>query len=104
MKNKLLLVLTISYLLISCNNTTEKTIDKTSNAFPNGKRLIVEKTNKETKSIGIFSKHNYGTSHHFIYKVSIKPGDINWNGGKQNLNSLFLRMIQPTYVTLKKSA
>lgn len=100
-KNKLLLALIISYLLISCNNTTEKTIDKTNNRLPNGKRLIVEKINKETTSIGIFSKHNYGTSHHFTYKVSIKPGDINWNGGTAEPKQLIFKN-DTTYIRYLK--
>ncbi len=65
----------------SCNRETKETIDITNKVFPNGKHYTIEKTNKETTSIGIFSKHNYGTHHSFSYKLSIDPGSIHWNGG-----------------------
>lgn len=79
-------IIKIGYLLtfvflFSCDSEVKETIDKKTELLPNGKRLIVEKTNKETTQIGIFSKHNYGTSHTFKYKISINPGDINWDGG-----------------------
>jgi hypothetical protein len=101
MKNKLLFILTISYLLNSCNHTTEEIIDKTSNVLPNGKRLIVEKTNKETTSIGVFSKHNYGTSHQFTYKILINPGNINWSGGTAEPKQLIFKN-DTTYIRYLK--
>jgi len=80
-KIKTLLLALFYCLLISCNQKTEEIINLTSKILPNQKHLVVEKTNRKTKFLGIFSNHNYGTSYRFSYKLSLNPGDINWNGG-----------------------
>lgn len=72
-------VITLSCLFSSCNSETQETLDKTREVLPNGKRLVVEKTNKETTSTGIFTKHNYGTTHSYAYKISVNPGVIIWD-------------------------
>lgn len=46
----------------------------------NGKYLEVEKTNIETTSIGIITRHNYGISHSFTYDIFIKADQIEWKG------------------------
>lgn len=75
----------ISLLLISilhsCTTKTKKRIDITNIQFPNEKYLMVEKTNEDKTSIGVFTKNNYGTKHSFAYKFSVDNGNINWNGG-----------------------
>lgn len=76
-----ILFLLSAILLSGCNSKVKETINKEVKLLPNGKRLTVEKKNKETTHIGIFSKHNYGTSHSFTYKISVNPGNINWDGG-----------------------
>lgn len=73
------LVVILSILCSSCNSETQETLDKTREVLPNGKHLVVDKTNKETTSTGIFTKHNYGTIHSYRYKVSVNPGDIIWD-------------------------
>ncbi len=77
----IILVLLIVAFLSNCDSEVKEVIDTEMKLLPNGKRLIVEKTNKETTQIGIFSKHNYGTSHSYRYKISIKPDGVNWDGG-----------------------
>lgn len=69
------------FIFTSCNYYDEERIDKTSTTFPNGKLLVVEKTNTESTAVGIFSNHNYGTTHRFTYRFSIKQDGINWDGG-----------------------
>lgn len=85
-------VIILNCLFSSCNYNTEEMIDKTSILLPNGKHLVVEKTNKETTAVGVFTNHNYGMSHSFTYKISINPGDINWDGGSG----------EPKYITFCK--
>ncbi len=65
----------------SCSYDTVETTDKTSIALPGDRFLVVEKTNKETTATGLFTKHNYGTTHRFSYTFALNPGKIKWNGG-----------------------
>lgn len=71
----------LNCLFSSCNYNTKENTDLTSKVLPNGKHIIIEKITKETTSHGIFSKHNYGTSHSFKYKFSISQEKIDWYGG-----------------------
>jgi len=52
-----------------------------SKMLPNGQHLEVEKTNKETTSIGMITKHNYGTTHSFKYRIALDKMAIEWDGG-----------------------
>ena len=81
MKRISVLPLIACLLFSSCNSYTEKRTGITTNQLPNGKKLSVEKTSKETTEIGIITNHNYGTTHTFTYKVSINKNEINWDGG-----------------------
>ncbi|MBE7697306.1 hypothetical protein [Tenacibaculum finnmarkense] len=82
----------LSILCNSCNYKTEKTIGKTTKQLANGSVLSIQKTNKETTSIGIFTKHNYGTSHSFSYSFFIRKKNINWNGASaEPKNILFYK-------------
>ncbi len=73
--------MSICFLISACHSNTEKVVDKSSILLPNGKRLVIDKTNRETTSTGIFSNHNYGTTHSFTYHLLINPGSVKWNGG-----------------------
>ncbi|WP_158851135.1 hypothetical protein [Algibacter sp. L1A34] len=76
-----LLLIAFNCLVTSCDYQEEETIDKTSIILPNGKHIVVEKTNTESTAIGVFSNHNYGTTHRFTYKFSIDQDRIDWDGG-----------------------
>lgn len=65
----------------SCTYDTEEKVDKSNKLLSNGKHLEVEKTTKLTTATGFFTKYSYGIAHSFIYKLSINPGDVNWDGG-----------------------
>lgn len=67
--------------LLNCTHISDESTDIVSKILPNGKHLVVEKTNRETTSIGIITKHNYGSTHSFSYKIVINEGSIEWSGG-----------------------
>lgn len=94
----------------SCNYNSEKNIDKVNKLLPNGKHLMVEKTNEETTAIGIFTKHDYGTTHQFSYKFSINNGDINWDGGSgepKNIlfceDTIYIRYLTNKYIQVEST-
>ena len=97
----IIFVIILNFLFISCNYNAEEIIDKTSKILPNKKHLVVEKINKETTAVGIFTNHNYGTSHSFTYTFSVNPGDINWDGGSSEPKSI-LFCKDTTYVRYLK--
>ncbi len=74
-------IILLSYLLGGCNYHEEVITNKTNIILPNGKHLVIEKTNIETTSIGIFTNHKYGTSHRFKYNLLLSEEDISWDGG-----------------------
>ncbi len=78
---KILLLIGFVYVWSGCNTHTEERVDKQEKVLPNKKHITVEKITKETTSVGIFTNHNYGTSHSYRYKFLIQPEDINWDGG-----------------------
>lgn len=75
-----ILVIIIS-LFVSCDYEDKVIVDKTHTVLSNGKRLEVEKTTTLSTAIGLFSGHNYGTTHRFTYNMAIQPEDVNWHGG-----------------------
>lgn len=79
-KQAFLLLVTI-ILCNSCTYDTQEKTDKSSKLLPNGKHIEVEKSTSSTTATGIFTKYSYGISHSFYYKLSINPGDINWDAG-----------------------
>lgn len=86
------LIVLLNCLVISCNYNTEEILDKTSKILPNGKHIVVEKSTKETTSRGVFTNHNYGTSHRYSYTFLMPKEDINWNGGSgEPKNILFCK-------------
>ncbi|WP_461629474.1 hypothetical protein [Labilibaculum euxinus] len=93
-----------------CNYNSEKNIDKVSKLLPNGKHLMVEKTNEETTAIGIFTKHDYGTTHQFSYKFSIDDGDVIWDGGSgepKNIlfceDTIYIRYLANKYIQVEST-
>lgn len=89
-------------LLTSCNSETEEIIDKTNKTFSNGITMTVEKVNKETTSRGIFTNHNYGTSHSYTYSFSIKEGKINWDRGSGEPKHIIFHQ-DTTYISYLKN-
>lgn len=75
----------ISYLflllLFSCNSETTSKTYITNKELSNGISIEVEKINEEHSHIGIFSKHDYGSTHSYSYNLLIRDSDISWNGG-----------------------
>ncbi len=69
------------FAITSCNQSSVENTDVVSKMLPNEQPLEVEKTNKETTLIGIITKHNYGTSHSFRYKITLDKMAITWEGG-----------------------
>ena len=91
MQNLIALMFSIC-LFTSCNYDTQEVVNKTSKKFPNNITLSVEKITKETTSRGIFTNHNYGTSHNFTYSFFIKKKNIHWDGGSSEpKNILFYK-------------
>ena len=89
------------FMLYGCNHEEIEKIDKTSIILPNQKHLTIIKNNKETTSIGIITKHNYGTTHSYTYELEISPGNINWDGGTaEPKNIIFCEDI--TYIRFLK--
>lgn len=78
---KILIVFTLFIVATSCKDEIKEIVTKTSTILPNGMHTIVEKTDIKKTSIGIFTSHNYGTSHRFRYKVLVDEGDIEWDFG-----------------------
>jgi len=78
MKKEIYFIAILILVFSSCTSHTEKTTDKIRKILPNGKNLLVEKTNKDTSSKGVFTKHTYSVSHNFEYSISIDKGDIKW--------------------------
>lgn len=68
-------------LLFSCNSETTLKTYTTNKELSNGISIAVEKTNKETSHIGVFTKHDYGKTHSFSYELTIRDSDISWVGG-----------------------
>ncbi|MCT4582226.1 MAG: hypothetical protein N4A35_12510 [Flavobacteriales bacterium] len=64
----------------SCATETVSKTYVTNKELPNGILLSVEKTNTENTQIGMFTKHNYGTTHSYSYKVIVEELDAVWEG------------------------
>lgn len=106
LKKEILLLVSIGFLFAACTYDTQETIDETRKILPNGKHLVVTKTNKETTSVGLFSNINYGVSRSFTYQLSINPGNINWYGGSAEPkhilfgeNTIYIRYIKQKSVS-----
>jgi len=72
--------LTLFLSMLSCRSKTEKIVNIETVIFENGKRLEINKTDRNTSSIGIFSNHNYGVTHQYSYDLTL-DNDIDWIGG-----------------------
>ncbi len=79
--NLLFACFVLLFVITSCSQLSTENTDIVSKILPNGQHIEVEKTNKETTSIGIITKHNYGTTHSFTYKITLDKMGIEWNGG-----------------------
>ncbi|ADV48630.1 hypothetical protein Celal_1316 [Cellulophaga algicola DSM 14237] len=78
---KIFLGITVIVLVAACKDTVKETVTKKSEMLPNGMHLMVEKTAIEKTSFGIFTNHNYGTSHRFKYRIAVDQGSIEWDFG-----------------------
>jgi hypothetical protein len=78
---KIFLAITVVVSFAACNDTVKETVTKKSEILPNGMHLTIEKTDIKKTSIGIFTSHNYGTSHRFKYRVAVDQGSIEWDFG-----------------------
>ncbi|WP_158974854.1 hypothetical protein [Cellulophaga sp. L1A9] len=78
---KIFLVITVVVSFAACNDTVKETVTKRSEILPNGMHLTIEKTDIKKTSFGIFTNHNYGTSHRFKYRVAVDKGSIDWDFG-----------------------
>ncbi|MBU2995786.1 hypothetical protein KO500_05045 [Cellulophaga baltica] len=78
---KTLITIVLVVITISCDENVEETVTKKSVILPNSKHITIEKKDTRTTSIGIFTKHNYGTKHNFKYNVFVNEGKINWDFG-----------------------
>lgn len=92
----------------TCTSETEKQVDKTNKLLGNGKRLVVEKTNKTTHKTGYFTKHYYGATHSYAYEFEVDGGDVNWGGGsgepKHILfceNAVYVHYLKNKYVPIQ---
>ncbi|WP_375561529.1 hypothetical protein ACE193_02940 [Bernardetia sp. OM2101] len=81
MKSSIVFIM-VALFLMSCEQRSEENIKVENITLDNGKYLEVEKTNKETTHIGLITKHNYGTTHSFKYKVNLKENETIWKGKK----------------------
>ena len=101
MKTSIPILLLLSIFFSSCTYDTEELITNTNKTYPNNKTISVEKKSAETTSTGIFTKLNYGTTHSFSYRFSIKKDNIDWDGGSaepKNIifkeNSIYIRCLK----------
>lgn len=78
---KIFFAITIVALFVSCKDEIKETVTKKSEILPNGMHLTIEKTDIRKTSLGLFTNHNYGTSHRFKYRVSVDQGSIDWDFG-----------------------
>ncbi len=78
---KSLIAIVLGILFTSCDENVEETVSKQNVILPNSKHITIEKTDTRTTSIGIFTKHNYGTKHNFKYRVFVNEGKISWDFG-----------------------
>lgn len=104
--NYIYLYLLLILVLISCETSSVETIDINNQHYPNGLDLMIEKTNKDSKSYGIITGHFYGNTHSYKYKVEIKQGDVVWNGGSSEPKSftlcndtIFLHYLKEKYIS-----
>ncbi|WP_405292535.1 hypothetical protein [Algibacter sp. Ld11] len=98
---KIYLLISINALFISCDYEDKEIIDKMNTVLSNGRHLEVEKTTTLSTAIGLFSGHNYGTTHRFTYKLRIEPEDVTWDGGSGEPKSL-LFFKDTTYIYFLK--
>lgn len=97
-------VLFVSILLSSCNFDTKEVIGITNKTLPNGVHITIEKSTRETTSRGIFTNHQYTSSHHFTYDLSIEKDNIEWEGGSgEPKNIIFCKDTIYIYSLKKKS-
>ncbi|AIY12492.1 hypothetical protein M667_04320 [Cellulophaga baltica NN016038] len=78
---KILFAITLIAFFVSCTDKVKETVTKKSEMLPNGMHLTIEKTDIKKTSFGIFTNHNYGTSHRFKYRVAVDQGSIEWDFG-----------------------
>lgn len=90
-KSKIVLIILFFFFLISgCYTRVKETTDTTTKVLPNGKRLTVYTTHKESSEVGVLTNNKYMVTFSFRYEVLIKPDRIHWNGqGGEPKNILF---------------
>ena len=99
-KTAALCLLLVSF-IIGCRSKTEVTLDKETQILTNGYKLEVEKTTKKTRSTGILTGHNYGTTRDVRYKILVNKKDVIWEeSSAEPKNILFCK--DTTYMHLFK--
>ena len=104
---KLFFLGVISLLIFSnCETKTKTTVNKQTIALGNTAYLTIQKTNIDRTSIGVFSRHNYGTSHFFKYDLHIDKNDIRWQGSMSEpkevslyKDNVFLKLLEEKLIT-----
>lgn len=67
-------------LLLACREEVreaEKFFEQTTSE---GQRLLVTKHDSFTRSVGMITGHDYGTSHRYTYTFELAPDRIEWRG------------------------
>ncbi|WP_378179236.1 hypothetical protein [Aquimarina sp. SS2-1] len=95
------------FLFTDCKSKTEERVDITNKLFENNKHLEVKKTNKNTTYTGLITNSNYGTSHHYSYKLTVNNGDVNWSGGTAEpkhllfcKDSIYIHYLKEKYIPI----
>lgn len=74
----------------ACDKKVEEHTSKKSIVLSNGTHVAIEKTSTETTSIGILTKHNYGTIHTFKYRLHLKKNNVIWDLGTGEPKNLLI--------------
>ena len=80
----------LSVSLAACTTKTHSSSHRTVKDFPEGKQIIVDRTDIHEEDIGVVSKIVYHTTDKHQYQLRFLPEDIRWENGdaepKQLLN------------------
>ena len=99
MKNtKKLVYIIISVLIISCTTETKTNTNKTIKQLTDNKLIEVTKTEKTATHKGIFTGHNYGTTHSFTYQFTINKNEVIWKDKGSAVPKKILFCGDTTYV------
>ena len=90
---KIIQLLILPLLFVSCKSETETMVDSTTKLYDNGKYIEVLKTNKKTKHIGFITNINYGISYRFNYSFTVNGREVIWSpkGSAEPKNIIFAK-------------